>query len=122
MAMRALLRAVVVWACLPARAQAQPHLPGELPVSDNGAQLCVRRDTGCTTVPHWLGAEDPPSYSTCQLSIRLIEVFAAVVRRTAVLGTERCQDVSTRLHQREIFTGESGLLGLRVALALSGYH
>ena len=112
----------MVWACLPARAQAQPHLPGKLPVSNNGAQLRVRRDTGCETVLHWLGAEDSSSYSTCQLSIGLIEVFTAVVRRTAALGTERCQDVSTRLHQREIFTGESGLLGQRVALALSSYH
>ena len=120
--MRALFRAAVVWACLPARAQAQPQLPGALPVSDNGVQLRVRRDTGCAAVLHWLGAGDPSSYSTCQLSVGLIEVFAAVVRRTAVLGTERCQDVSTRLHQREIFTGEYGLLGQRVALALSGYH
>jgi len=79
-------------------------------VNGNGPQW-LRLDTGCAAALHWVCADHPPTPLTCELSIGLTEVSAPVVQTTAELGTERCEDVPTRLHQREIFPGESGLLG-----------
>ena len=79
-------------------------------VNGNGPQW-LRLDTGCAAALHWVCADHPPTPLTCELSIGLIEISTPVVKTTVELGTERCEDVPTRLHQCEIFPGESGLLG-----------
>ena len=83
-----------------------------LPIRVNGGgPRWARLDTGCATALHWVCAERPSPSSTCQFSIGLTGISTPVVQTTVALGTERCEDVPTGLHQREIFTGESGLLG-----------
>ena len=89
-------------------------LPNALcvPIHVNGNESqWLRLDTGCAAALHWVCADHPPTPLTCQLSIGLTEISTPVVQTTVELGTERCKDVPTRLHQREIFPGESGLLG-----------
>src|SRR5260221_10710805 len=72
-----------------------------VPVRVNGsAPRWVRLDTGCAAALHWVSTEHPSPSSTCQFSIGLTEISTPVVQTTVALGTERCEDVPTGLHQR----------------------
>lgn len=94
---------------LPLRVQHQALC---VPVRVNGrGPQWVRLDTGCASALQWVCGNHLPPLSTSQFSVGLTGISTSVAQTTVQLGKQRCEGVPTGLHQREIFAGESGLLG-----------
>ena len=83
-----------------------------LPLRVNGgnAQL-MRLDTGCATALHWVTSGTPAKKHDRQPAIALAKLSVSMTETTVQLGDVRFEAVPTALHDRQIFSGESGLLG-----------
>ena len=71
----------------------------------------VRLDTGCASAVHWVTADVCPETCTRRMAVGLADVPALVTPTTVRLGITTFESVPTEVHQEEIFSGESGLLG-----------
>ena len=71
----------------------------------------VRLDTGCATPLQWVTAD---AWARTQSKIPAVGVaglFIPQAQTTVALGEKQFEQVATGIHTREIFPGESGLLG-----------
>jgi len=82
-----------------------------IPVTINERKVqFVRLDTGCATALQWV-TSNAPDKCTTQVAIGLSELAIPQTTTTIRLGDFAFNDVPTGLHKKQIFTGESGLLG-----------
>jgi len=82
------------------------------PVRVNRGKLqWVRLDTGCAAALHWVTAGARPEKCRRELSIALTKVLLPVTETDVQLGEYKFAATPTRLHEKEIFAGEAGLLG-----------
>lgn len=82
-----------------------------VPISVNGRKRqWVRLDTGCATALQWV-TSDVPDQCTHQMAIGLAEISIAQTKTTVGIGDHTFDNVPTGLHEKAIFSGESGLLG-----------
>jgi len=78
---------------------------------DDGASRWVRLDTGCAAAFHWVTSRADLQMYPRQWAVALTRISVASTRTTVQLGQTRFDAVPTELHEKEIFAGESGLLG-----------
>ena len=79
-------------------------------VVDGNAPEWVRLDTGCSAAFEWV-VNDAKRQRLNLTSIAAAAGSPRSVHLPITLGTERCANVTTGLHDRAMFAGESGLLG-----------
>ena len=79
-------------------------------INDHDAQW-LRLDTGCVAALHWVANSVDPTQCRPLLAIGLAKVSLSTTRVSARLGSEKFQNITADLHQKEIFAGEAGLLG-----------
>jgi hypothetical protein len=83
-----------------------------LPVQVNGGrQQWMRLDTGCASALQWVTSEVPSGLCSRQIAIGMATVSVPLTETNVRLGQTEFQAVPTGLHDKEIFAGESGLLG-----------
>jgi len=84
-----------------------------VPVSINGGKpQWLRLDTGCAAPLHWVTSSVEPKDCRRELAIGLAELSLPTVTVSAGLGSNRFEHIGAVIHEREIFAGESGLLGV----------
>lgn len=79
-------------------------------VDENKPQW-LRVDTGCTSALQWVTSGRKTAAHRSGVSVGLTELNIAATTTTVKLGTAIFDSVPTGLHERAIFSGESGLLG-----------
>lgn len=85
-----------------------------VPVAVNGGKpQWMRLDTGCASALQWVSTARPTATAATRrrMSVGLAEVSVAMASTTVALGKLRFESVPTGVHSKQIFTGESGLLG-----------
>ncbi|HYR58607.1 MAG TPA: aspartyl protease family protein [Chthoniobacteraceae bacterium] len=83
-----------------------------LPIAVNGGRAqWVRLDTGCDEALQWVTAASPSNVSTRTVSIGLSDSSLSYTTTKVKIGEQLFNGVRTGVHRREIFPGESGLLG-----------
>jgi hypothetical protein len=84
-----------------------------VPVSVNaGKPQWLRVDTGCAAALHWVTTSVEPARCGRQVAIGLAELSLPTTTVSAELGSAKFDRVAAVIHEREIFAGEAGLLGL----------
>ena len=78
---------------------------------DGGKPQWVRLDTGCSSSLQWVTSGVQPKNCTRQMAVGLSEISIPSARTTVQLGGITFESVPTGFHKKEIFAGESGLLG-----------
>jgi hypothetical protein len=76
-----------------------------------GPRLWVRLDTGCAGALHWVNAALPPDQYTPHVAVGLAPLNVPITHTSVQLGSISFPSVPTGVHEKEIFTGEAGLLG-----------
>ena len=83
-----------------------------VPVGVDGAKPgWVRLDTGCASALQWVTSHLKAREHPSQMSVGLMEFSIPATTADVRLGSLTIEAVPVGLHQKEIFTGESGLLG-----------
>jgi hypothetical protein len=83
-----------------------------IPVNVNdGAEQWVRLDTGCATALEWVTSTTAPGRSPNQIAVALRGLSRPTIQTGLRVGKTGFSSVPTGLHTREIFPGESGLIG-----------
>lgn len=83
-----------------------------VPVRINGgAAEWVRLDTGCTEALHWVGGKAAMRRGTRAASVGLASAPMVLSTVSVRLGEGAKQPVRAAIHSRQIFAGETGLLG-----------
>ena len=77
---------------------------------DGNAPEWVRLDTGCSAAFEWV-VSDAKRQRLNLTSIAAAAGSPRFIHLPVTLGAERCANVTTGLHDRAMFAGESGLLG-----------
>lgn len=116
------------YACVPVQICGQPQAPRGIRITYPESLLWVHLDAGCGSALQCGSGRVTPRLSGGPVPIGLTKISTPVVPTTVELGTERRDAVPTRLQQREMFPGESGLLRndllsrLRVTIDASRGH
>jgi hypothetical protein len=71
----------------------------------------VRLDTGCASALQWVTKTVRPEKCTRRVAVALTKLSVPVTLTSVKLGTGTFENVPTDLHAKEIFPGESGILG-----------
>jgi hypothetical protein len=71
----------------------------------------LRLDTGCASALQWVTATVRPEKCTRRVAVALTKLSVPVTLTSVKLGTGTFENVPTDLHAKEIFPGESGILG-----------
>jgi hypothetical protein len=71
----------------------------------------MRVDTGCAAGLQWVAPGVRSKAEDSAVAVALTRLSIPSTRTTVRIGTNEFADVPTGLHEREIFRGESGLLG-----------
>jgi hypothetical protein len=83
-----------------------------VPVNVNdAAQQWVRLDTGCATALEWVPSTAAPVRCANQIAVALRGPSRPMIRTDLRVGKTNFASVPTGVHTREIFPGESGLIG-----------
>lgn len=83
-----------------------------LPVCVEGnKQQWVRLDTGCASALQWVSSSVPSAKCERRIAVGLDRISIPQTTTRLRIGTIALESVPTGLHEREIFPGESGLLG-----------
>jgi hypothetical protein len=77
---------------------------------NGGKNQWVRVDTGCATAFQWVTSKARSDRCT-KLAVGLAELLIPQTMTGVRLGNHHFDTVPTGLHRKEIFPGESGLLG-----------
>lgn len=79
---------------------------------NHGKTQWVRLDTGCVSGLHWVVGTDISTARNTKVSVGLAPVSIPWDTTFVCLGRTEFENVPTGLHQRSIFKGEDGLLGM----------
>jgi hypothetical protein len=84
-----------------------------VPVSINGGKAqWLRLDTGCAAPLHWVTASIEPEHCQRRPAIGLAKLSLPATTVSVQVGSTKCGQVAAVIHEREIFPGEAGLLGI----------
>ena len=84
-----------------------------VPIGVNGADpKWVRLDTGCAAALHWVTPGARAKSLDHRVSVALTKLSVPQTQATVQLGEVRFEGVTTGLHEKQIFPGEAGLLGV----------
>lgn len=85
-----------------------------VPLTVNGrANQWVRLDTGCVSALQWVAPQiNPAECSGRRLAVGLDTVSLFETSTTVEIGSFQFDHVTTGIHQKPIFSGEAGLLGM----------
>jgi predicted aspartyl protease len=84
-----------------------------VPIGVNGEDpKWVRLDTGCAAALHWVTSGARSKSFDQRMSVALTKLSVPQTQVTVQLGELRFGGVTTGLHERQIFPGEAGLLGI----------
>jgi hypothetical protein len=78
---------------------------------NGGRRQWVRVDTGCATAFQWVTSKQRADRCTSKLAVGLSELSIPQTMVGLSIGNHHIDTVSTGLHRKAIFPGESGLLG-----------
>ena len=78
---------------------------------NDGKPQWLRVDTGCTSALQWVTGGRKTAARHTGVSVGLTELNIPTTTTTVKLGSMTFNSVPTGLHQKPIFSGESGLLG-----------
>jgi len=78
---------------------------------NGGRSQWVRVDTGCATAFQWVTSKERADRCTSKLAVGLAELSIPQTMVGLHIGNHHLDTVPTGLHRKEIFPGESGLLG-----------
>ncbi len=88
------------------------HCGLRVPIHVNsGNPQWVRLDTGCATPLQWVTSEVDSGSCLPQMAVALTELSIPTTQVSVQIGSRQFSSVPAGLHEREIFAGESGLLG-----------
>jgi hypothetical protein len=91
-----------------------------LPVSVNGAPAqWLRLDTGCAAALQWVSPAARDEKGERRIAVGLDTVFIPQATTRLRIGPRDFDAVPTGVHRREIFAGESGLLGTGILARFS---
>lgn len=83
-----------------------------IPLQVNGGrQQWMRLDTGCASALQWVTSQVSSNRCSHQIAIGMAKVSIPQIETTVQIGNAQFKAVPTGLHGKEIFAGESGLLG-----------
>jgi hypothetical protein len=78
---------------------------------NSGKSQKVRLDTGCASPLQWVSSKTPSEPYAKQIAVGMTEVSMPLIRTSVRIGDSVFTSVPTGVQDRQIFSGEDGLLG-----------